>query len=100
MPKAHLLREAVERASAVPLRFIGTHNALCARIAEQAGFDGCWISSFEVSAVHGLPDANLVGMREVLGIAQMIDVATSLPVLVDADNGYGSTEAAVRAARE
>ena len=47
-----------------PLLYVGVNNALGARIAEEAGADGLWISSFEVSAANGLPDADILTMDD------------------------------------
>jgi phosphoenolpyruvate phosphomutase len=83
-----------------PRVIVGTHNALSARLVEEAGFDGCWVSSLEVCACRGIPDRNLIGSREMIEVAQQIRNATALPVFVDCDNGYGTDLAAARAARE
>jgi phosphoenolpyruvate phosphomutase len=83
-----------------PVLLVGTHNAVAARIAEEAGFDGCWISSLEISATKGIPDRNLLGAKEMIEVAQTVRAATVLPVVVDCDNGYGTDLAAARAARE
>ena len=52
--KAALLRERLADTSH-PVILIGTHNALVGRLLERAGVDGGWVSSFEMSATHGLP---------------------------------------------
>ncbi|MGI5242088.1 isocitrate lyase/phosphoenolpyruvate mutase family protein [Dactylosporangium sp. CA-139066] len=83
-----------------PVLLVGTHNAAVARIAEEAGFDGCWVSSLEISATKGIPDRNLLGAKEMIDVAQTIRSATTLPVVVDCDNGYGTDLAAARVARE
>jgi phosphoenolpyruvate phosphomutase len=83
-----------------PALLVGTHNAVAARIAEEAGFDGCWISSLEISATKGIADRNLLGAKEMIEVAQTIRAATTLPVVVDCDNGYGTDLAAARVARE
>lgn len=79
---------------------VGAHNALAARLIQEAGFDGCWVSSLEICASKGIPDRNLIGSREMLDVAQTIREATSLPIFVDCDNGYGTDLGAVRAARQ
>lgn len=79
---------------------VGTHNALVGRLLERWGIDGCWVGSLEISATHGLPDENLLGMREMLDAVRYINLATPLPLIVDVENGYGSVQNAVRAVRE
>jgi 2-methylisocitrate lyase-like PEP mutase family enzyme len=79
---------------------VGVHNALTAALAETAGFDVLWLSSFELSTTFLLPDANLITLTEVGRLARDVCQASSLPLIVDADNGYGSDESALRALRE
>ena len=43
-----------------PVLVAGAHDGLSARIVEEAGFDGIWASGFEISASHGVPDANVL----------------------------------------
>lgn len=97
---AERLREKLERPSEQPVLTVGVHHAVAAQLAARAGFDACWVSSLEVSSTLGLADKNLVGCAEMAGIAHRITLATDLPVIVDADNGYGSELAMCRAARE
>jgi phosphoenolpyruvate phosphomutase len=84
----------------MPPLLVGTHNALAARIAEEAGFDGCWISSLEISTAKGIPDRNLLGVREMIEAAQVVRTVTDIPIVVDCDNGYGTDLATARAAKE
>lgn len=79
---------------------VGVHNAVTASLAERAGFDVLWLSSLEVSTEKVLPDANVITFSEVANILREIKRATTLPIIVDADNGYGSDETAMRAAQE
>jgi phosphoenolpyruvate phosphomutase len=69
---------------------MGAHNGLTARLAEQAGFHAAWASGFEISASHGVPDANILTMSESLAAAKDIQEACRLPVIADCDNGYGN----------
>ena len=78
---------------------VGVHNAATARLVEHAGFGVLWLSSLEISTAKALPDANVITSVEVAEIAREIRRATRLPMIVDADNGYGSNETAVRAAQ-
>lgn len=79
---------------------VGVHNAVTASLVERAGFDVLWLSSLEISTAKLLPDANVITFNEVSDILREIKRTTTLPILVDADNGYGSDETAIRAAQE
>ncbi|SRR6266571_1815769 len=78
----------------------GVHNAVTAAIVERAGFQVLWLSSLEISTSKLLPDANVITFSEVAHILREVKSAVSLPIIVDADNGYGSDETAIRAAQE
>ncbi len=65
------------------------HNALSARIVEDAGFKGIWASSLALSAANGVRDNNELNWGEVLLFAGMIADAVTVPVLLDGDTGYG-----------
>lgn len=71
------------------IRLIGAHNALGARMAERAGFDGVWSSSFEISASYAVPDASIITQSEHLAAAQTMCSAVEVPVVADCDTGYG-----------
>lgn len=88
------------RSSGAYVLGVGVHNAATARLAERSGFDVLWVSSLETSTAKMLPDANVITFTEMADVVRDIRRATSIPVLVDADNGYGSDETAVRAAQE
>jgi phosphoenolpyruvate phosphomutase len=81
-------------------RFFGIHNALGARIADQAGFDGLWLSGLEVSASLGVPDMEIVSLTQMLELSRTITRVTKLPLIVDCDTGYGDTTNIQFAARE
>ena len=77
-------------ASERPLVLPGAHDALSALLIEQAGFKAFFIGGFPVAGVrYGLPDIGLLGGREFADAYRDIIAVTRLPVLVDADNGYG-----------
>jgi len=66
-------------------------DALSARLIERAGFDLTFMSGFAVSAAHlGLPDTGLMSYGEVVGQGRNICEAVSIPVIGDADTGYGN----------
>ena len=80
-----------------PVVAVGAHDAMSARLIEAHGFDAVWVSGFGVSAMaYGLPDLNLVTMNETLDVTRRIEGVTSLPVVVDCDNGYGGLTNVVR----
>jgi methylisocitrate lyase len=85
--KRRLLRERL--AAGDILRFPGAFNPLSARLIEQKGFDGVYISGAVLSADLGLPDIGLTTVTEVAGRGQQIARMTELPAIIDADTGFG-----------
>ncbi|GAA1541885.1 methylisocitrate lyase [Microbacterium ginsengiterrae] len=85
--KRRLFRERL--ASGELLRFPGAFNPLSARLIEQKGFDGVYISGAVLSADLGLPDIGLTTLTEVAGRGQQIARMTELPAIIDADTGFG-----------
>ncbi len=83
-----------------PLRLIGAHDGLSAKLGERAGFDAIWASGFEISASHALPDANILTMTEYLHAATMMNDAVSLPVVADCDTGYGNSNNVIQLVRK
>ena len=81
------------------IRLAGAHNALGARLAERAGFDGIWASSLEASASRGLPDAAVVTLSECLESAAALVNAVGIPVVADCDAGFGESTATAEVAR-
>lgn len=82
------------------IRLIGAHNALGAKMAERAGFDGVWSSSFEISASYALPDASILTLSEHLNVARAMCMAVELPVIADCDTGYGDGPQFAHAVRQ
>ncbi|EPR75285.1 Methylisocitrate lyase [Leifsonia rubra CMS 76R] len=76
-------------ASGELLRVPGAFNPLSARLIQDKGFDGVYISGAVISADLGLPDIGLTTLTEVAGRSQQISRMTDLPTLVDADTGFG-----------
>jgi methylisocitrate lyase len=73
-----------------PLQIVGTINAFCALLAERAGFKAIYLSGAGVSnASLGLPDLGLTGLNDVCEDIRRITAASELPLLVDADTGWG-----------
>src|SRR3712207_2884129 len=65
-------------------------NGLSAKIAEEAGFEGIWASSLSISAALGIRDNNEASWTQVLEVAEFMADATSVPILLDGDTGYGN----------
>jgi 2-methylisocitrate lyase-like PEP mutase family enzyme len=70
---------------------LGAHDGLTARIAERAGVEALYHGGYALAAHHfGLPDVGLVGRAEVVESVRRMRAVTELPIIVDADTGYGS----------
>ena len=80
------LRNAFERE---PIAIPGVFNALVAKIAEQQGHHAVYLSGGALSAAHGVPDVGLLTLSEFVSEARTIARATTLPLLCDADTGFG-----------
>jgi methylisocitrate lyase len=83
-------------ASGELLRFPGAFNPLSAMLIGRHGFDGVYVSGAVLSADLGLPDIGLTTVTEVAGRSGQIARVTPLPVLVDADTGFGEPMNAAR----
>ncbi len=66
------------------------HNGLSARIVEEAGFKGIWGSGLSISASLGVRDNNEASWTQVLEVVEFMSDAASIPILLDADTGYGN----------
>lgn len=77
-------------------RFPGAFNPLVARLIQEIGFDGVYVSGAVLSADLGLPDIGLTTLTEVAGRGHQIARVTDLPVLIDADTGFGEPMSAAR----
>jgi 2-methylisocitrate lyase-like PEP mutase family enzyme len=76
-----------------PLVLPGAHDALSALLIKRAGFKAYFVGGFPVAGVrYGVPDIGLLGMREFADAYRDILAVSDLPVLVDADNGYGDVK--------
>jgi methylisocitrate lyase len=82
------------------LRMPGAFSPLVARLVEELGFDGVYVSGAVVAADLGLPDVGLTTMTEVGQRARQVATATSLPAIADADTGFGEPLNAARAVAE
>jgi len=66
------------------------HNALSARIAEEAGFAAIWASGLSMSAALGVRDANEASWTHLLDVLEFMADATTVPILMDGDTGFGN----------
>jgi methylisocitrate lyase len=80
----------------------GAYDAVSARLVETAGFQAVYIGSYATAASRlGLPDAGLVGMREMADHAASVAGAVEgIPVIADAENGFGNVTTLWRTVRE
>jgi methylisocitrate lyase len=79
----------------------GAHNAFTAKIIEQAGFKAVYMTgSGAAMDILGLPDLGFLTMSEMVAHARNIVQATTLPVIADADTGYGNALNVMRTVRE
>lgn len=81
-------------------RLPGAFSPLVARAIQDAGFDGVYVSGAVVAADLALPDIGLTTLTEVASRARQIARVTDLPVLVDADTGFGEPMSAARTVAE
>jgi len=73
-----------------PLQVVGTINAYCAMMAEQLGHQAIYLSGGGVAnASYGLPDLGMTSLNDVIADVQRITSASSLPLMVDIDTGWG-----------
>lgn len=66
------------------------HNGLSAKIVENAGFKGIWASGLSISASLGVRDNNEASWTQVLEVIEFMSDATTIPILLDGDTGYGN----------
>ncbi len=93
------LRAAVDAER--PLQVIGTINAYAALLAQRAGFRAIYLSGAGVAnASFGLPDLGMTSLNDVCEDVRRISAATALPLLVDADTGWGGAFNIARTTRE
>src|SRR5215216_2849652 len=89
------LRAALEAER--PLQVVGVINAYAALLAEESGFKALYLSGAGVAnASYGIPDVGRTTLEDVLIDVRRITGRTCLPLLVDADTGWGDPELTVR----
>ena len=88
-------------AGSEPILAPGAYDALSARLVEQAGFDAVYLTGFGASAsLLGRPDVGLLSFAEMADQARRLVAAVRLPVIADADDGYGNAINVARTVRE
>jgi len=99
MKKSSVLRKLLmeRKALVVP----GAHDVVSAKLIEKHGFKALQVSGFGLSATYlGLPDMGFISFSEVLNFTKNIVDAVSIPVMADADTGYGNAINAMRVTEE
>jgi 2-methylisocitrate lyase-like PEP mutase family enzyme len=93
------LRELLAGGQLIPAP--GVYDAMSARLVEAAGFPAVYMSGFGVTAsLLGRPDIGLLGMSEMVQAARRIVSAVDVPVIADADTGYGNAINVIRTVQE
>ena len=77
-----------------------TYDGFTAKVAQEAGFDAVYMSGFGTSMSKGLPDVGLLTQTEMVQNAAYIAAAVDVPVIADADTGYGNAINVRRTIRE
>ena len=97
--KPNILRHALDNGQFVQAP--GCYDALSARLAESHGFDAVYMSGLAVTAsMLARPDLELLGMAEMVAQATLITSAVNIPVIADADTGYGGLASLERTTKE
>lgn len=76
------------------------HSGISAIIAEEAGFSSIWASGLSMSAMCGLRDSNEASWTQILEIVEFMADATNIPIIIDADTGFGNFNNARRLVRK
>ena len=99
MTQAAKLRELMRRPRII--KTVGAHDALSAKLIEEAGFDAIWASGFGISAsLKCIPDGSFLTMTEQLEVTKNIVEAVSIPVIADCDTGFGNALNVMRTVQE
>jgi len=78
----------------------GIYQPLDAQIAERLGMKSIYLSGYSMALANGWPDMGFLTQTEVARIASMVASATALPVIADADDGYGNALSTIRTVQE
>jgi len=88
MRPSTVLRKFIEKGDIIVAP--GVYDGISARLVEQAGFPAVYASGGAISRGAGMPDLGLLGMSEIVDRLENIVDATTIPVIADADTGYGN----------
>ena len=91
-------RTALTKPGLVVAPFV--YDGLQARIAQKSGFSAVYMPGFGTEASHGMPDLGLLTMSEMVANARRISRAVEIPVICDADTGYGNPLNVIRTIEE
>ena len=89
-PRSKAARLRAELVSPILSFIMEAHNGLSAKIVEETGFKGIWASGLSMSTALGVRDNNEASWTQVLDQIEFMSDATSIPILVDGDTGYGN----------
>ena len=92
------LRAALTRPGLLVAPFV--YDGLQAMIAQKSGFGAVYMTGFGTAAAHGMPDLGLLSMSEMVANARRICRAVDVPVICDADTGYGNPLNVIRTVEE
>ena len=98
MKKSTIMRKILARPGMLIIP--GAYDGLSAMILQEAGFEAVYMSGFAVSASYGVPDTGILTLTEVVSRAASIAEAIDIPVICDADTGYGNAINVIRTVRE
>ncbi len=92
------LRQALDGPGLVVAPFV--YDGLQAKLAQAAGFEACYMTGFGTAAARGLPDLGLLTMTEMVQNVRSIARCIEIPLVCDADTGYGGPINVIRTVRE
>ena len=92
------LRQALDERRAVFAPYV--FDGLQARLAQAAGFEAIYMTGFGTAAARGMPDVGLLTMTEMVANVATLTRAVNIPVICDADTGYGNALNVARTVRE
>lgn len=99
VPRQGLIASAASHVDGLTL-VGGAYDGLSASLVERAGFDAVWASGFCISASRLLPDCSVMTVEDLVTQVATMTRATTLPVLVDCDEGYGDIHNTYELARQ
>jgi 2,3-dimethylmalate lyase len=98
MDQARILRDLMDNEKLLPVA--GVYDALSAKAARLTGFNTVYMTGYGTAASYGYPDFGILTMTEMVDNLRRISDAIDIPVIVDADTGYGNQVNVYRTVRE